>query len=604
MPAIRELPLAASLLVLGRRAVLRRRRHERLAAVARRRPCCSSSLVLLRDARRARRLARARAARAPRRLARGDDRVVVRCPTRSWEYANRALVYALFAALGLWLAARTRELALGLMVLLGAVVVWSLLGKVLPPLYTTTGRVARLRGPVGLWNQLALLGDFALPLALWRKRPRGDAARLRLAGRARASPTRAAGSSRPCSSSRVARALGRADRERGDARRRRRCPPPSVVGIAFALPGVTSDGESIATRWRDGLIFGAARRRGRPRRRGRSRACPRPRDTPALRRALYGVGAVALAAVVVGGVFAAGSFTSSSPVESGCRPLHERGLELPLGVVAAGLARLASTTASPAPAPGRSTSRTCATAARTSTRRPSRTACRCSSCSETGVVGLALLARRRRRAPARRAGGGAATSSRSRCSCPRTSCTRSSTSTGTSSRSRRPLFVVAGALAGPCRHAARRRRSALLAAGGAALFAFGVLLLPWLGARWADRGARRVTRARGQARRTARTRSTRCSSSRSGRRRSPPRRSASRSARSSTTCRRVAPRSRRTRRPGCLPGEYAFSTALLPHARTRTSRSSRSSTRRHGRARGGDDYNAGAEAGRRRQQRC
>src|SRR6478736_5962290 len=35
-------------------------------------------------------------------------------PDRSWDYADRALVYLLFAALGLWLSGRTRELALGL----------------------------------------------------------------------------------------------------------------------------------------------------------------------------------------------------------------------------------------------------------------------------------------------------------------------------------------------------------------------------------------------------------------------------------------------------------------------------------------------------------
>ena len=34
-------------------------------------------------------------------------------PDRSWDYADRALVYVLFAALGLWLAPRTRELANG-----------------------------------------------------------------------------------------------------------------------------------------------------------------------------------------------------------------------------------------------------------------------------------------------------------------------------------------------------------------------------------------------------------------------------------------------------------------------------------------------------------
>src|SRR6266699_615157 len=55
--------------------------------------------------------------------------------SRSWEYANRGFVYLLFAVLGLWLAGRTRQLALGLAAVLGAVVAWSLAGKVLPVLY-------------------------------------------------------------------------------------------------------------------------------------------------------------------------------------------------------------------------------------------------------------------------------------------------------------------------------------------------------------------------------------------------------------------------------------------------------------------------------------
>ena len=88
-------------------------------------------------------------------------------PDRSWDYANRTVLYALFAALGLWAAARTRALANGLAVLLGAVIVWSLLGKVLPFLYDYGGPdVTRLRGPIGLWNQLALATDYALALAL------------------------------------------------------------------------------------------------------------------------------------------------------------------------------------------------------------------------------------------------------------------------------------------------------------------------------------------------------------------------------------------------------------------------------------------------------
>src|SRR5437764_47342 len=34
-------------------------------------------------------------------------------------------------------------------------------------------------------------------------------------------------------------------------------PAAGVVAVAFALPGVTSDGQSSGTRWRDGLVFGA-----------------------------------------------------------------------------------------------------------------------------------------------------------------------------------------------------------------------------------------------------------------------------------------------------------------------------------------------------------
>src|SRR5581483_8202401 len=56
-------------------------------------------------------------------------------PDRSWTYADRAFVYLLFALLGLWLAPRTRELALGLGALLGLVALWALLGKVAPSVY-------------------------------------------------------------------------------------------------------------------------------------------------------------------------------------------------------------------------------------------------------------------------------------------------------------------------------------------------------------------------------------------------------------------------------------------------------------------------------------
>src|SRR5207247_4153262 len=69
--------------------------------------------------------------------------------------------------LGLFAARFSRDLAFGLAALLGAVAVWALAGKVFPWLAEDYGRIARLRNPVGIWNQLALLADFALPLALW-----------------------------------------------------------------------------------------------------------------------------------------------------------------------------------------------------------------------------------------------------------------------------------------------------------------------------------------------------------------------------------------------------------------------------------------------------
>jgi hypothetical protein len=236
-------------------------------------------------------------------------------PARSWEYANRSLLYALFAALGLWLAPRTRELALGLMVLLGAVVIWSLLGKVLPPLYDDYGRVARLRGPVGLWNQLALLGDFALVLALWHKRRAGTllaygwlvALALTYSRGGLGTAVLVVGAWLVLSDERIESAATLVAAA---------LPAAIVVGIAFALPGVTADGEASSTRWRDGLIFGGLVVAGAVAAAALARA-PRPRDTPALRRVLFGAGAVALVAVVAGGVVAAGSFTSSSPVQSG-----------------------------------------------------------------------------------------------------------------------------------------------------------------------------------------------------------------------------------------------------------------------------------------------
>jgi O-antigen ligase len=62
----------------------------------------------------------------------------------------------------------TRATAGGLAVLLSFVLGYALLAKGIPALYPDYGRLARLRSPVGFWNALALLGDFALVLGLWR----------------------------------------------------------------------------------------------------------------------------------------------------------------------------------------------------------------------------------------------------------------------------------------------------------------------------------------------------------------------------------------------------------------------------------------------------
>src|SRR5262245_50745205 len=91
-------------------------------------------------------------------------------PDLSWAAFDRLLVYAAFAVLGLLVArvpqpARTTAAGLGLLV--GLVLAWALLGKVVPSLFPDGARVARLRNPVGYWNSLALVAATAVPLGLW-----------------------------------------------------------------------------------------------------------------------------------------------------------------------------------------------------------------------------------------------------------------------------------------------------------------------------------------------------------------------------------------------------------------------------------------------------
>jgi hypothetical protein len=92
-------------------------------------------------------------------------------PDHTWEYANRGLVYLAFLAIGLVVGAADRRAvqaaAAGLALLLAAVLVWALAGKVIPGLFPDGARIARLREPIGYWNGLALLAAMALPLGLW-----------------------------------------------------------------------------------------------------------------------------------------------------------------------------------------------------------------------------------------------------------------------------------------------------------------------------------------------------------------------------------------------------------------------------------------------------
>jgi hypothetical protein len=107
-------------------------------------------------------------------------------PDRTWSYTNRLLVYAAFALLGVLLAALLPRpgvwVARGAVVLLALVVGWALLAKCVPALYPDYGRLARLRSPVGYWNELALLCVVALPLGLWVAAPPGRRAPARAAG--------------------------------------------------------------------------------------------------------------------------------------------------------------------------------------------------------------------------------------------------------------------------------------------------------------------------------------------------------------------------------------------------------------------------------------
>ena len=90
-------------------------------------------------------------------------------PDRSLAELDRTLVYLGFLVAGLLLGAggpAARRAVTVLAAVLGAAILWSLAGKVIPALFPDGGRAARLRDPIGYWNALALAADMLLVLAL------------------------------------------------------------------------------------------------------------------------------------------------------------------------------------------------------------------------------------------------------------------------------------------------------------------------------------------------------------------------------------------------------------------------------------------------------
>jgi O-Antigen ligase len=239
---------------------------------------------------------------------------------RSWDYANRTFVYLVFALVGTYLAGRIGQLAMGFAALLGAVCVWSLAAKVVPALHEDYGRIARLVGPVGYWNALALLGDIALPIGLWLAGRSKVAGTLLVYGWLVAIVLTYSRSGVAIAGLAVAGwiVLSRLWVEATTTLVAAGVPAAGVLVYAFELPGVTKDAQPHATRVHDGWIFGAALVVG-----GLLAALlsqlPRPEPTPALRRsALLLVGVVAALAIAIGAVRAHSwwdTFTSSAPTE-------------------------------------------------------------------------------------------------------------------------------------------------------------------------------------------------------------------------------------------------------------------------------------------------
>jgi len=187
-------------------------------------------------------------------------------PARSWDYTNRGLAYFAFAAVGSLLGGvPLRRLAQAGAVLLGALFAWALAAKVVPGLYDDYGRLARLRYPVGYWNELAMLAAASVPLGLWLVGDRSHDRRVRMGG---ALLLYAALVVAVLTYSRVGIVLTVAAALAWLTLDRDRLVPVGplavawvagavVAGVALLLPGVSDNAQSHDARLQDGLVFGA-----------------------------------------------------------------------------------------------------------------------------------------------------------------------------------------------------------------------------------------------------------------------------------------------------------------------------------------------------------
>ena len=422
-------------------------------------------------------------------------------PDRSWAYANRGLVYLAFALVGAFAADRIRELMLGLAAILGAVCVWSLAGKALPWLYDDYERVARLRAPIGYWNALALLGAIALPIGLClatRRRVPGDAARLRLGRRDRADLLARRGDRRRARRRGLDGALPRLGRGARDARRGRRArrgrdrrrllARGRHERRAVALDACDATASCSASRSSPARALAALLAR-----------VPPPEPVAAVRRAALALLAVMAAAAIVVGATQARSWWDSftSPTVTRApehrRPLPRGGLELPLALVEAGVARLGG-------APGRRNRRGLVrlhepplphVEPRPRTTEPHSLPVQ--FLTETGVVGLLLFVL---------AGAGLVGAARRRAG-PQLALALALPAylahglidiDWDFAAVTAPVFLIAGAVAARPAEARRLSAPAVLACGGVAFAVVCSLFAVWLGDRWTGQASEALDR--------------------------------------------------------------------------------------------------------------